>query len=151
MKEVEEASEVGQVYQDLPAPHTYLIILIQHTVSTNTDLLSWRNLLLTFLAIGDTPEPDPMRKLNLLNTGRPVSLTSIPGGTIGGVSEVSGDASIELSKCSPPLISSTSAQLQQLYSHCPPGTVVFLQPEQTLVFKVDNGWRYIVVRLLLIY
>ena len=26
-----------------------------------------------------------------------------------------------------------------------PGTVVFLQPEQTLVFKVDVGWRYIVV------
>ena len=25
------------------------------------------------------------------------------------------------------------------------GTVVFLQPEQTLVFKVDVGWRYIVV------
>ena len=50
-----------------------------------------------------------------------------------------------LSLCSPPLTVSTSSHLQSLYSHCPPGTVVFLQPEQTLVFKVDVGWRYIVV------
>ena len=50
-----------------------------------------------------------------------------------------------LSLCSPPLTVSTSSHLQSLYGHCPPGTVVFLQPEQTLVFKVDVGWRYIVV------
>ena len=96
-------------------------------------------------AMGDTLEPDPMRKLNMLNTGRPVSLTGAPGSPVGGVSEVSGENHSELSSCSPPLTASTSAQLQQLHSHCPPGTVVFLQPEQTLVFKVDIGWRYIVV------
>ena len=50
-----------------------------------------------------------------------------------------------ISLCSPPLTVSTSSHLQSLYGHCPPGTVVFLQPEQTLVFKVDVGWRYIVV------
>jgi len=94
--------------------------------------------------MGDTLEPDPMRKLNMLNTGRPVSLTGAPGSPVGGVSEVSGENHSELSSCSPPLTASTSAQLQQLHSHCPPGTVVFLQPEQTLVFKVDIGWRYIV-------
>ena len=54
-----------------------------------------------------------------------------------------------LSLCSPPLTVSTSSHLQSLYGHCPPGTVVFLQPEQTLVFKVDIGWRYIVVRFIL--
>ena len=90
-----------------------------------------------------------MRKLNLLNTGRPVSMTSLPGSPVGGVSEVSGDKPSELSQCLPPLTASTSAQLQRLHNHCPPGTVVFLQPEQTLVFKVDIGWRYIVVILLM--
>jgi len=98
----------------------------------------------TAYTMGDTLEPDPMRKLNMLNTGRPVSLTGAPGSPVGGVSEVSGENHSELSSCSPPLTASTSAQLQQLHSHCPPGTVVFLQPEQTLVFKVDIGWRYIV-------
>ena len=96
-------------------------------------------------------EADPMRKLNLLNTGRPVSLTSMPGSPTGGVSEASGGTHSDLGQCSPPLTASTSAQLQQLHNHCPPGTVVFLQPEQTLVFKVDIGWRYIVVRLLFLH
>ena len=52
-----------------------------------------------------------------------------------------------LSSCSPPLTVSSSSRLGSLYGHCPPGTVVFLQPEQTLVFKVDVGWRYIVVSI----
>ena len=91
-----------------------------------------------------------MRKLNLLNTGRPVSLTSMPGSPTGGVSEASGETHSDLGQCSPPLTASTSAQLQQLHNHCPPGTVVFLQPEQTLVFKVDIGYHYIVIRLLLV-
>ena len=76
-------------------------------------------------------------------------MTSMPGSPVGGVSEASGDNPGELSQCSPPLTASTSARLQQLHNHCPPGTVVFLQPEQTLVFKVDIGWRYIVVILLM--
>ena len=52
-----------------------------------------------------------------------------------------------LTSCSPPLTVSSSSRLGSLYGHCPPGTVVFLQPEQTLVFKVDVGWRYIVVSI----
>ena len=52
-----------------------------------------------------------------------------------------------LTSCSPPLPVSSSTRLGSLYGHCPPGTVVFLQPEQTLVFKVDVGWRYIVVSI----
>merc|ERR1719195_268997 len=78
-----------------------------------------------------------MRKLNIINNVNTKSdsmrMTSPP--------HLSDQA---LSLCCPPLTVSTSSHLQSLYSHCPPGTVVFLQPEQTLVFKVDVGWRYIV-------
>ena len=96
-----------------------------------------------FAAIGETLEADPVRKLNLLNSGRPVSMTSVAGEPTSGISGTSQEP--KLGQCSPPLTASTTAQLKQLHNHCPPGTVVFLQPEQTLVFKVDVGWRYIVV------
>jgi hypothetical protein len=39
----------------------------------------------------------------------------------------------------------TVDQLRQRHAHCPPGTVVFLQSEQTLAFRVDVGWRYLMV------
>ena len=76
---------------------------------------------------------DNVRKINMINSAS---------------SEENSDLQLSdqaLSLCSPPLTVSTSSHLQSLYGHCPPGTVVFLQPEQTLVFKVDVGWRYIVV------
>ena len=80
-----------------------------------------------------------MRKINMMNSASPEeNLPPEPGQDL----HLSDQA---LSLCSPPLTVSTTSHLQSLYSHCPPGTVVFLQPEQTLVFKVDVGWRYIVV------
>jgi hypothetical protein len=42
----------------------------------------------------------------------------------------------------------TVDQLRQRHAHCPPGTVVFLQSEQTLAFRVDVGWRYLMVNTL---
>ena len=88
-----------------------------------------------------------MRKLNLINTVNPppsVSMGSTSSSSLPSSPEVRlSDQALSL--CSPPLTVSTSSHLQSLYGHCPPGTVVFLQPEQTLVFKVDVGWRYIVV------
>ena len=80
-----------------------------------------------------------MRKINMMNSAE----EKVPP-EAGQDVEMSEQA---LSLCSPPLTVSTTSHLQSLYSHCPPGTVVFLQPEQTLVFKVDVGWRYIVVSL----
>ena len=85
---------------------------------------------------------DNVRKINLINSASSEeTLSSDPGPASPGL-RLSDQA---LSLCSPPLTVSTSSHLQSLYGHCPPGTVVFLQPEQTLVFKVDVGWRYIVV------
>lgn len=45
--------------------------------------------------------------------------------------------------CAPPLSVATVDQLRTRHAHCPPGTVVFLQSEQTLAFRVDIGWRYL--------
>ena len=91
-----------------------------------------------------------MRKLNIINNVNTKSDSMMmtsghpPGSSSPGDLHLSDQA---LSLCSPPLTVSTSSHLQSLYGHCPPGTVVFLQPEQTLVFKVDVGWRYIVVMI----
>ena len=91
----------------------------------------------TSFSIPDSQE-DNVRKINMINSASTSEADTDPGPGL-----LLSDQALSL--CSPPLTVSTSSHLQSLYGHCPPGTVVFLQPEQTLVFKVDVGWRYIVV------
>ena len=79
---------------------------------------------------------DSVRKLKVLSSSKSLSDSLMMSDSI---------SEPHLGLCSPPLTVSTRSHLQSLYGHCPPGTVVFLQPEQTLVFKVDKGWRHIVV------
>ena len=93
---------------------------------------------------------DPVRKLNILSGAvRPLSLTvADPDPFPTGVAAPahSPDHLPHLPEaCNPPLSAASVTQLAATHGHCPPGTVVFLQTDQTLVFKVDTGWRYIMV------
>jgi len=47
------------------------------------------------------------------------------------------------SSCNPPTTISSRQGLEKDLRHCPPGTIAFLQDEQSIVFKVDSGWRYL--------
>ena len=46
--------------------------------------------------------------------------------------------------CSLTITVSTRQGLEQELGHCPPGSLAFLKDEQSMVFKVELGWRYLV-------
>ena len=53
-----------------------------------------------------------------------------------------------LSNCDNAAVSKceTTDELEEMFGECPPGALVFIEREETLVIKVKGGWKQVMVK-----